>query len=209
MDASTSPVSYPVSINAVLLIVFSAIVIVMNYVPLVALFRAKNIGACTMVAVLITVNFFTMVNAIIWSNNDTQSWWNGAGLCDIEVLIRSTCNTLIGSSTCAMTRNLAQAMDLDNPRLFETRAMRRRRVFVDLAICFTIPFIQMAFHYCIQESRYYIITIYGCADDTVESWQTILLDLIWPPIFAIAMGWYACKFTLPPFFLSLTKEQTK
>jgi hypothetical protein len=196
MDPAGSPVPLATGPNAYLVSIFGIVAIVLNYVPSILLYRAKNIPACTTIVVIVVMNFFVFLNAIIWPNNNTSTWWDGAGLCDIEVYIRSMCATLIATATAGLTRNLAQAVDADNPRLYESAAQRRRRYVMEILFCFGIPASQLVTYYFIQAGRYAVLTVFGCVPIVDNSWPTLVLFLIWPPIFALLNCYYASKLIL-------------
>lgn len=196
MEDTTATVSYPTLPMAIALPIFCSISIAVEWVPFLALYRVKNMPGCTMIVVIVIMNFFTWLNAILWSNDDISSWFNGHGLCDVEVIVRTVCATLISTSTACLTRNLAQAVDADNPRLFETVSQRRRRHVVEVLFVFGIPLLQMPLHYIPQTNRYAIVTIYGCADVIDYSWPTIIINLIWPSFFAILNCYYASEYSL-------------
>ncbi|KAH8590009.1 pheromone A receptor-domain-containing protein [Bisporella sp. PMI_857] len=190
--SSPSSGPYRVAGNTIAVSTVSGLLILSNVVPFLSLYSAKQIPACTIIIVTDIILFFTFINAIIWPTDNFATWWNGAGLCDIEVILRSVFATLIESATCCLTRNLSIAVDVDNnPRLFETTAMRRRRLMGELVLCFGIPFFQLVFHYFIQSGRYAIVTVYGCTDVIDNSWVTVFLFLIWPVIFTLMNLYYA------------------
>lgn len=190
---SVNPVDLATSPNAILLAVFGLVGIALNIVPLVSLYRAKNLPATTMIFVIIVLNFIISLNAILWPNNDTTGWFDGTGLCDVEIYIRAISATLIATSTAGLTRNLAQAVDTDKPILYESRSGRRRRYISEILFCFGIPATQLVTHYVIQAGRYGIMTVWGCFDITDNSWPVLVLFLVWPPIFAILNCYYASK----------------
>jgi pheromone a factor receptor len=198
MADPTTPTSYPTLPNSILLPFFASTAIVSNWVPFIALYRVKNLSACTMIVVNILLNFYTFINAILWPNDNISSWWNGHGLCDVEGVTRSVCTTLIATSTACLTRSLAQAVDADNPRLFETPSQRRRRQFGECLFIFGIPFFELVTHYVYQASRYAIVTIYGCADVIDYSWPTLVFLLIWPTFFSLLNCYYGGKPTSYP-----------
>lgn len=203
MENLASPVSYHTGPNAILLPVFAALSIAIVYVPFVLLLRVKKVAACTMVIVVAVVNFLTFINAILWPNDNIAAWFTGVGVCDIEVQIRTPMSTLLATSMAYLTKDLAMAMDTDNPRLVESRAQRRRRLWVELTFCFAIPILQMALYYIVQANRFAIVTVYGCVDSVDSSWPTVVIRAIWPPLFALLNCYYASKSTeaypLAPF----------
>ncbi|PSS22506.1 hypothetical protein M430DRAFT_74854, partial [Amorphotheca resinae ATCC 22711] len=176
---------------AILLPIFAALSIAIVYVPFVLLLRVKKVAACTMVIVVAVVNFLTFINAILWPNDNIAAWFTGVGVCDIEVQIRTPMSTLLATSMAYLTKDLAMAMDTDNPRLVESRAQRRRRLWVELTFCFAIPILQMALYYIVQANRFAIVTVYGCVDSVDSSWPTVVIRAIWPPLFALLNCYYA------------------
>jgi len=197
MDVPPPQGPFYTSANTITITVLTGIVILLNVVPFHTLYAAKQLPACTMIAVTDLVLFFNFINALIWHDDDITKWWNGNGLCDVEVLLKAVLSTLCASSTACLTRNLSQAVDVDNnPRLFESGAMRRRRIAGELLFCFGIPFIQLVTHYFIQAGRYAIITTYGCIDVVDNSWVTVFLFTVWPLFFYLINCYYASKFSI-------------
>lgn len=101
--------------------------------------------------------------------------------------------TGVNSSTMCITRNLALMFDTDKQIVAPTRAMRRRKIWTDVGICFGIPIMQAALHYIIQLNRYYVLVIGGCAPSFDNSWPTIVIMYIWPVIFGLVNCYYAGK----------------
>jgi pheromone a factor receptor len=193
MDGLDPSTSVSTRLNAVFLPLCAALVIAANYVPLCLLLRVRKIAACTLVIVLAVENTFTLVNAIIWPNNNTAEWWSGIGLCDVQVALKIPLNTLLASSSAYLSWDLARALDTDNPRLLETRRSRRRRLAIEVVFCFGIPVLQAALHYVIQAGRFAVVTIYGCSDYVDDSWPTPIIGSMWPPIFALINCYFAGK----------------
>ena len=198
---STSTESLPTGVNAVVLPIFAAMAIAITYVPLKFLIRVKKISACTMIITLAIMNFYVLINAILWPNDDISSWYNGAVLCDIQVGTRFPLGTLLATSTAYLTGDLAQALDTDNPRLHESRAMRRRRITGELVFCFAVPILQIALHYVVSASRFAVVTVYGCTDIWDSSWPTIVILSIWPLLFALLNCYYAGTLLSPLYHL--------
>lgn len=191
MDASNTNTAYPKSAEAILLPIFAFLAILLLIVPFIWHWRLRNIGACSLILYINLANFFTFINAIIWPAENFDSWWNGAGLCDIEVKLRWPCVTGLACATLCITRNLANVLDVDRAEVMPTKASKRRKVAIDLAICFTIPVLQIALHYIIQVNRYNITVIGGCHESYDNSWPTIVIMYIWPPLFSLINCYYA------------------
>ncbi|KAI9807346.1 MAG: a-factor receptor [Piccolia ochrophora] len=100
-------------------------------------------------------------------------------------------------------RNLALVMDVDRVTIVPTRAQRRRRLLVDLLWCYGCPVYLIAIDYICQAGRYYIFTISGCTPAFDNSWVTVVLIFIWPPVFCIAGSYYCSKFSKSGAFIYL------
>ena len=207
MEVPSPKIPFYTSANTIATIVCSGVVILLNIVPFHTLYTAKQMPACTMIAVTELVLLFNFINAILWPNDDITKWWNGHGLCDVEVLLKAVLSTLCASSTACLTRNLSQAVDVDNnPRLFESAAMRRRRLAGELLFCYGIPLVQLITHYVIQAGRYAIVTVYGCVDVVDNSWVTIALFAVWPLIFYLINCYYAGEFLFSQCQISTERQ---
>lgn len=199
MSNSSSLLAFATSPNlqaqAITLPLFSSISIALIIIPFVWHYRNKNLPACTLFAWLILSNLFTFVNAIIWPNEDYASWWDGAGLCDIEAKLYWPIFTGIPCAVCCILRNLAKVLRIDRATMNTTKKQRRCMLIVDCLICFLVPFLQIVLHYCIQPNRYIIEAVGGCAASFDQSWPTIAIMYVWPVIFALAGCYYCGKFT--------------
>lgn len=196
MEKSAAPVEYPITANGVALPIMALISIAISYVPLLSLIRVRNIAVITLVILSAFSNFLVFLNAVIWPNDNHATWFNGHGLCDIEVSLKNPLYTLLATCICCLMKDLAQAVDLENPRLYESRAMRRRRIIVDVLIIFAVPVMMTALHFVVQQRRYAVVAIYGCIDWLDGSWLRLVLMSIWPVVFSVPTCYYAGR--LPP-----------
>ncbi len=194
MNARNMNSTYPKSAEAILLSTFASLAIILLIVPFLWHWRLENVGACSLIFFISLGNFFTFINVIIWPTEDFDSWWNGAGLCDIEAKLKWPYVTGLACATLCITRNLANVLDVDRAEISPTRASKKRKVAVDLAICFTVPVLQIALHYIIQPNRYYITTIGGCEPSYDNSWPTIVIMFMWPLIFCLITCYYASTY---------------
>jgi pheromone a factor receptor len=84
------------------------------------------------------------------------------------------------------------AINVDWADVLETRSSRRKKAFIDLAICFTLLTLQMLLHYIIQPNRYYIEPIDGCTASYDNSWPTVVIIFMWPLILCLINCYYVC-----------------
>ena len=190
MANSTDP-STRVYLAAVLLATLSLIFMLLITPPLLWHFRNRNIGATVLVAWVIVLLLFTFVNAILWPNDDISSWYNGSGLCDVEVKVQVASQVAFPASMACVLRALAAVMDTDNTTLMQSKAQRRRRYMIDLSWCVGFPLLQMLLHYVVQTRRYYIYGIAGCVPAVSPSMVTIFLLAVPPMVWTLIDSYYS------------------
>ena len=199
MDALDQPGLYQTGANAVALPLFAILALLINFVPFRLLYRVKNVAGCTLIITVAISNLISVVNSLLWPNDNFDTWYNGVGLCDIEVQIKVPLYTLIATSLCSITRSLARALDTDNATLHESKGMKRRRLIFDALFCFGMPFLQLVLHYIPSDARFGIYPVYGCLTFFDASWPTIVIMYMWPPIFSVLNCFYAGKSKIPLF----------
>lgn len=181
----------PTSAHAYILPIISLLAIFILIVPFIFHLRARNTGACALIGYLSLFNLMVFVNVLIWPDNNFADWWDGAVLCDIEVKIFWPVTVGIAASTMAITRSLAIVLDVENAELNPSRTRKRRRILVDLAICFGVPLLIAGLHVLVHSHRYVIVSIGGCTDTYFGSWVTVLVIFIWPLVFTLINVYYA------------------
>jgi hypothetical protein len=181
---------YPMS---VVLPVFSALVIILDTPPLVWHFQNRNVAAFSLVLWLIILNFFNFLNPLIWPNDNVENFWDGRGLCDIEVRLNIGSYVGMPGAILCIVQSLASVMDTKNTVIAPSKAMRRRKNVADAMLCFGLPVFYMLAYYFVQPFRYYINGITGCGPAVDASWVAFGLLLIWPVIFAVIDAYYAGK----------------
>lgn len=179
----------PVYLSGILLATFSFITMLLILPPMFWHFRNRNIGATVLIAWLVISLLINFVNALLWPSDDFNSWYNGVGLCDVEVKIQVASQVGLPASFACILRALAAIMDTDRATLYQTKAQKRRAYAIDLLCCIGLPSVQMFLHYVVQPHRYYIFGISGCVAAVNDSWLTILLIIV-PPAIWIAIDAY-------------------
>lgn len=170
----------------------SGIAIAASILPILWHIKTKNIASISLVLWIGIFNTISFTNAFIWGENIFTAW-EGRVFCDIEIKF------LIGAITgqigacAAVTRSLANIMRDDLP-VMKTRAEKRRQMIVDLLLCYGIPSWMIGIHYIVQPDRYWLVQVTGCTPTVDNSWPSIVLVFIWPPIMALVAMYFCSEF---------------
>jgi len=165
---------------------------VVALIPLAWHIRNKNTAAICLIVWITLFNFLSFSNAIIWGGSefDIYTAWDGKIFCDIEIKFFIASGAGIVSSIAAIARNLARVMS-DKAPVIKTKRARRRELVQDLLLCLGLPVWMMVMHYFVQPSRYLLLATTGCTPTIGDSWPSIPLVLIWPPIVSLVSAYYA------------------
>ncbi|RMX86092.1 hypothetical protein D0869_03335 [Hortaea werneckii] len=175
--------------SAIVLAFFSLLVIFLIIPPLVQHWRNRNIGATLCVFYAMIMNLMAFINAVLWPNDDFEHWYNGNGLCDVEVKLQIAWSVAAPATLVCVLRALANAMDTDRLRLSKTKAQRWRGYAVDLTLCVGIPLLSMIFHFIVQSNRYFLYGISGCMPSASQTYLTVGLIYI-PPLLLVLVDAY-------------------
>ena len=188
MEASIK--RYPL---AVVLPVLSFISIALCIPPLVLHAKNRNLPATTLICWSLLLNLFNIINALTWPNDDTASWWDGTGLCDIEVKVMVAGYVAVPGALLCILRGLAIVLDTSRAMLVPSKTQRWRNRAMELLFCVVVPVIAMITHIVWQKSRYLLYSVSGCVNNFDESWVSFVLAYMWPPIICLIAGYYCCK----------------
>ncbi|GAA5958365.1 hypothetical protein JCM10213_002284 [Rhodosporidiobolus nylandii] len=128
--------------------------------------------------VLMNANEF--INAVVWYHDavDRAPVW-----CDISIKIGLGGQVGRLAAVFCISRFLA---DVVSPRATAiTRQDRRRRAVYDYLVSFGVPILLMACHIVYQGNRYIVQRSVGCTATQFLSWPTLVLRMIWGPVFAV------------------------
>lgn len=190
MDIDSLPSVYS---SAVILAVLSLCAILLDIGPLIWHSKNANIAAASLIVWIVILNLASFVNAIIWHNDDTDSWWSGHGLCDVQVKLFVGAYVGLPGALIAIMRNLVNVLNTSTTVLTPSTSQRRRRIIIDLLLCWAFPIYMMLVHYIVQPSRYYLWTVSGCNPSFDNSWVSVVLIFVWPLVFAVIGCVYASK----------------
>jgi pheromone a factor receptor len=186
--------SYPLYISAILIPVLSCFAILLDVPPMIWHIRNRNIAASALIFWLIVLNIINFCNALIWPRDNILEWWNGSIFCDIQVrlVVGAAIGGLPGATLC-ITKALARV--LDTKRTISGYAVEHRKCqyIMDGLVCFGLPAFFVISMYIVQGGRYFISGISGCDVPIDQSWPSVVILFIWPPIILLSSSYYAGK----------------
>ncbi|KAL6713188.1 a-factor receptor [Lecanora helva] len=182
---------YPITPTAIAVPVLAFITIILDIAPLAWHIRNRNLAASSLVFWVLLPNLMNVINAVIWPTDNTASWWDGSGLCDVEAKLMIALSFVLVASLLCIMRSLARVLDTRRTVLSPSRSQRRQQMIIECLLCFGSPIYSMIAHYIVQPSRYYVFAISGCVTSVDNSWPKLALIYIWPPIMCLVVVYYS------------------
>ncbi|KAH8673757.1 pheromone A receptor-domain-containing protein [Xylariales sp. PMI_506] len=176
--------SYPsLAANQICRILFAIIGAILCWVPFQILARKGEFAATVLIVDIVLMNLFTVVNSLIWGNDNWDNWWDGIGLCDVEVYLAVPMQTIYASCIFVIMKHLAQRLRIMKASDL-SKHERKQRNFLQALIIFPVPIIQLAFTWFDLAQRYVIATLVGCTATYDNSWPKIAVYILPPALFA-------------------------
>lgn len=179
MSTNNKPNQYA---PGVVLATLSFLTLLLTIPPMALHFRNRNTAAAALIAWLSILLLFNFVNAILWPADNWNTWYNGVGLCDVEVKVYVAAQVALPSCLACILRRLAGVLDTERLVVGETRKQRRRGLWLDLGFCVGFPVLQGCFHLVVQSYRFDIFGTYGCVPYVGGSWVSFVLIIVPPAI---------------------------
>ncbi|KAI0007801.1 pheromone A receptor-domain-containing protein [Xylariaceae sp. FL0662B] len=171
--------------NMVTRVLFAIIGTLFCWVPFRLLYRNGHTAAVVLIADVALLNTITVLNSLIWRSDNWDDWWDGTGLCDVEIYLLPSLDTVYSASIFAIVLHLAQQVKLMRAAR-PTQRERKRRAWIQAAIIFPVPIIQLLFTWFIIQRRYEIYTLIGCVPVYNNSWPSSLVYDAPSPAFVLA-----------------------
>ncbi|KAL6692637.1 pheromone A receptor domain-containing protein [Trichoderma pleuroticola] len=176
--------------NLVCRVFFGILANLVCLIPLQLLYRNGEFAAVVFILNVELENLRNIVNALIWRNDDVESWWPGYGLCDVDAFLHNFCISIFATCLLAIMRNLAiQVGSLRaNP---PSRREKRRRNIIQALIIFPLPLVQVAWTYPLAQQRYYVGTLVGCYWPNASAWPSIVFEILPQAVVSLVTAGYA------------------
>ncbi|KAL1959189.1 hypothetical protein VTO42DRAFT_2694 [Malbranchea cinnamomea] len=184
------PLQLGLSPQGVALCVLAMLSLLVCIPPLIWHTRNGNLPIACLSVWLIVLNFFNFANAIIWPTDDIASWWDGQVYCDIHAKLYVGVGVGLAGALVCVFRSLAKVLDTDRPSLIPRKREKQLNFTFEIAFCVVIPVIQMIVHYVVQDRRYFIVGIVGCRPAWYQSWVSVAVGHVWPPVILIVATIY-------------------
>jgi pheromone a factor receptor len=183
----TSPA---LQVNLFFRVFLGIISLFVTWVPARLLWRNGEFGGTVLCVMLLVLNLQTVVNALIWRNDNAETWWAGYGLCDIQAYSNFALHTAFNISLFEIMRGLASKVALDRTVKL-TRSERRRQRIVSALVIFTFPVIEVILLYFASFGRYNISTLVGCDAVYYPNWIFLVFYILPTPVFAVGAAYMA------------------
>ncbi|KAF2666259.1 STE3-domain-containing protein [Microthyrium microscopicum] len=183
---------FPLYPAAVVIPIFSVSAILLEIPPFIWHVRNRNFAAICMICWFFAIQLTYVINPIIWPRDNTFEWYDGKGLCDLEIRVLLGANVGIpGCITCIVLR-LAAILNTQSKNFSKTRVNPRNRKVMEFFLCIGFPIFYIIIYYLVQSDRYDIFAITGCDWQVDRSWPSVVLILIWPLVITTFNAYLAC-----------------
>jgi pheromone a factor receptor len=169
----------------------SALSLVIIIIPGVWHMQHRNIGGSSLVLWTALLLLMNLTNSLLWSTPDMSTWWSGAILCDLEVKLMAAGYVGQAGALTTIIRGLARVMNVNRVIAVPTKAIRRRIMAVDLALCLGLPLLMMPLHYVVQPTRYLLGGVTGCTLTIDNSLMGQLFFLGFVPLLNLISVYYS------------------
>lgn len=156
---------------------FSFIALILLLPAFIWHIRSRNIPASTLIFWIMFKNLFTFINACIWSEETFIEAWDGKGYCDVFTKIDSGSSVAKVSCISSLTFDLYMILSAENSIFLEKNS--KRRVIINLLMCWITPIFVIATSYLIQKYRYIIVRYGGCVTPYEHSYVSLILHFVW------------------------------
>lgn len=180
--------------QSVVLCVLSLISLLIGIVPLILHAKNRNFPAACLICWFSILNLFNITNAIIWPHDNMDLWWNGVGLCDVEIKLMTGSFVAVPGTLVCIFRSLACVLDTRRATLVPSREQRLRSRLMEILFCAAVPVVAMITNIVYQSRRYYIFGISGCVNTYDRSYMSFILAWMWPLIICLIAAWYCGRY---------------
>ncbi|KAH6624967.1 pheromone A receptor-domain-containing protein [Chaetomium sp. MPI-SDFR-AT-0129] len=180
----------PLQINLFFRVFLGLLSLFITWVPARLLWRNGEFAGTVLCTTLLVLNLITVINALLWRDNDVSIWWSGEGWCDVMNYTYFPLHTAFNICMFEIMRGLAGKVALRRA-VQPTRGERQRQRVVSAVVIFGVPIVQAVMTYFVTFGRYNVGTLVGCAAVYYPGWMYLVVYILPTPVFAVLAAYYA------------------
>jgi len=170
--------------------VFSILAAVSCIEPAIFIFKStspstKPWSALFLLGWIFVYNILSFVDSIIWSGDNTNEWLDGRGYCDVSSTLKTIFSIGVLGSIIGICRFLLVTIRENISQEEKVPKNKWRGILMDGFLCLFLPTLFIILTFIVESSRYAIVGVLGCRSILDQSWLSIVLYFIWPPIFGL------------------------
>ncbi|KAK3990614.1 pheromone A receptor-domain-containing protein [Cladorrhinum sp. PSN332] len=179
------PYTYPaLQVNLFFRVFLGILSLLITWIPGRLLYRNGEFSGMMLCAIAMIINLQTVLNSLIWRNDNVSSWYDGRGWCDLQTYLLFPLSTAFNICLFEVMRGLAAKCAIDRVTSLNSHERKRHRI-ISAFVIFTVPLIQMALTYPLSVGRYNVSTLVGCNVFYMPNWIFLLFYVIPTPMFII------------------------
>jgi pheromone a factor receptor len=189
-DPSSPHASTTLQVNLVFRVTLAFLTSIVCWVPLRLLYKNGEFATTVLILTVLILNLLTIVDSLLWPNDDVASWWTGDVWCDLHNYVYSPLLLVYTGCVLAIMRNLARQLGSLRASSLTSRE-RARRALGQALVIFPLPLVQLAWIYPLATQRYGISSLVGCFWISDPTWPYVVFFVIPPPLIAVVTAYYA------------------
>ncbi|KAK3948785.1 pheromone A receptor-domain-containing protein [Pseudoneurospora amorphoporcata] len=153
-------------------------------VPAKLLWINGEFGATVHCMSSVALNFFYVVNSLIWRDNNVKKWYGGYGWCDFHTYVFFAVETIFHTTLFDIMLGLANK--IGNPRVTSLSPKeKQRKDRISALIIFGNPVLQVLLTYFVILQRYNVSTLAGCNAVFDPNGVFLVFFILPSPIFTV------------------------
>ena len=171
-----------IQVNLFFRITLGIVSIFISFVPARLLWWNGEFAATAFCVITAISNFLYVINALIWYDNNVETWWAGYGWCDVQVYIVFALQTCYNICLFEIMRGLASKVAARRIGALSASEKRRQHI-ISALIIFALPLLQVALTFFVMGRRYNVSTLAGCTAVYDHNWVFLVFFVLPSPVF--------------------------
>jgi pheromone a factor receptor len=168
--------------------VLAGVGFLLNLFTAYVVYKSPNSPSAAFILVgwIFSWNVLHFTDSIIWSGGNAEDWWDGKIYCDIDSRIKDAICLGVPGAAIGAFRFLSITVEEHVSLKAESG-----RNYTDVMVGLIFPIVITVLRLIVMPARYSIFPVLGCTGIIDDSWPSILIWYIWPPILSAVATIYA------------------